>query len=93
MRVGATVVPVVRLVPAREVVMVVVGSGPVEAVPCRHDSSRRDGSLDSCCLRCGADGYWHFGHRHDRVHPGGKVLFVLGCSDAAEPERTREAVS
>lgn len=45
-----------------------------------HDSTRRDGSLDDHCLRCGAGGYWHEGHRHELVHPSGKVLFCLGCS-------------
>jgi hypothetical protein len=44
-----------------------------------HSSLRLDGTLDSCCLRCGADGYWHEGHRHDLVHPSGKVLIRVEC--------------
>lgn len=62
--------------------------------PCVHDSTRRDGLLDSCCLRCGTDGYWHYGHRHDRGHPSGKILIILECpdsneqSDTVQPERT-----
>lgn len=62
-------------------------SAPDTRPPCRHDSTRRDGdmALDDHCLRCGADGYWHYGHRHDRAHPSGKVLIVLGCPDV-EPE-------
>lgn len=55
------------------------GSAPVERKPCRHDSLRVDGTLDCNCLRCGADGYWHDGHRHDVDHPSGKVLMVLRC--------------
>ena len=47
--------------------------------PCVHDSSRTDGTLDCNCLRCGADGYWHDGHRHDVDHPSGKVLVRLEC--------------
>lgn len=40
---------------------------------------RRDGLLDAHCLRCGADGYWHRGHRHDQIHPSGKVLIDVSC--------------
>jgi hypothetical protein len=43
-----------------------------------HDSLRLDGTLDNCCLRCGADGYWHDGRRLDEPHPSGKLLFRLG---------------
>lgn len=53
---------------------------------CRHDSTRRDGALDTHCLKCGEDGYWHHGHSHFKVHPSGKVLVSLGCPDEAEPE-------
>ena len=63
--------------------MGVVKQGPAQRErggPCRHDSTRVDGTLDCHCLRCGADGYWHNGHRHDRDHPSGKVLFVLDCN-------------
>lgn len=49
--------------------------------PCRHDSTRGDGTLNDCCLLCGADGYWHDGHRHDESHPGGKMLFRVTCPD------------
>lgn len=49
---------------------------------CTHDSTRVDGTLDANCLRCGVGGYWHNGHRHDRVHPSGKVLFILDCENA-----------
>lgn len=52
---------------------------PQERKACHHDSTRVDGTLDCNCLRCGADGYWHNGHRHDTDHPSGKVLFVLDC--------------
>lgn len=46
--------------------------------PChRHDSTRRDGALDRCCLICGADGYWRNGRRLDEPHPSGKTLFRL----------------
>lgn len=62
----------------------VATSAPAPKPPCRHDSTRRDGTLDNCCLRCGADGYWHYGHRHDRPHPSGKTLFVVGCPDTSE---------
>jgi hypothetical protein len=44
---------------------------------CVHESVRLDGMLDDCCLRCGADGYWHDGQRLDVLHPSGKVLFRL----------------
>jgi hypothetical protein len=48
--------------------------------PCCHDSLRRqDGMFDNTCIKCGADGYWHIGHRHDVVHPSGKILFHLAC--------------
>ena len=47
------------------------------ASPCRHDSIRLDGLLDNVCMRCGADGYWHDGHRHDVTHASGKILFAL----------------
>ena len=54
--------------------------GPrAERKPCRHDSLRGDGTLDDHCLRCGIEGYWHDGHRHDRSHPSGKILFVREC--------------
>lgn len=45
-----------------------------------HDSLRVDGWLDTCCLRCGADGYWRDGDRIDpagratEIHPSGKTL-------------------
>lgn len=58
---------------------------PTPARECRHDSTRRDGTLDTHCLLCGANGYWHQGHRHDDGHPSGKVLFSLSCPDS-EPE-------
>jgi DNA-binding XRE family transcriptional regulator len=47
---------------------------------CQHDSTRVDGLLDDCCLKCGVSGYWHRGHRHDVGHPSGKVLIRLNCS-------------
>lgn len=31
---------------------------PVTKKPCVHDSRRLDGWLDTCCMKCGADGYW-----------------------------------
>jgi hypothetical protein len=46
---------------------------------CLHDSERVDGTFDSCCLKCGVEGYWHDGHRHDKVHPSGKILFIVDC--------------
>lgn len=49
---------------------------------CLHDSTRRDGTLDDHCLLCGADGYWHNGHRHDTEHPSGKVLLRIACAPA-----------
>jgi hypothetical protein len=61
----------------------VTGAKPPEREPCVHDSTRRDGTLDNCCLRCGAAGYWHFGHRHDRLHPSGKILLSLDCPDSS----------
>jgi hypothetical protein len=59
-------------------------SGPptTPSAPCWHDSTRRDGTLDCNCLKCGADGYWHDGHRHDEDHPSGKVLIRLSCLDS-----------
>jgi hypothetical protein len=55
-----------------------VSSGPAAAKkPCYHDSTRGDGTLDNCCLRCGAAGYWHQGNRLDETHPSGKILFRL----------------
>lgn len=60
--------------------MPVTGSASIEPrEPCRHDSSRVDGTLDAHCLLCGADGYWHDGHRHDQIHPSGKTLISLAC--------------
>lgn len=50
--------------------------------PCQHDSTRGDGTLDDCCLKCGTWGYWHQGHRHDKAHPSGKVLFRVACTEA-----------
>lgn len=44
---------------------------------CRHDSLRGDDTLDDHCLRCGADGYWFAGTRHDIPHPSGKITFTL----------------
>jgi hypothetical protein len=61
--------------------MLVSGGPAVERKPCRHDSTRRDGTLDNTCLLCGVAGYWHEGHRHDEVHPSGKVMLRLGCPD------------
>jgi hypothetical protein len=55
------------------------GSAAVVSEPCVHDSTRADGTLDSCCLRCGTDGYWHEGHAHHVVHPSGKLLVRLDC--------------
>lgn len=55
--------------------------GHGESVQCVHDSTRRDETLDNCCLKCGADGYWHNGHRHDVSHPSGKLLIHLWCSE------------
>jgi hypothetical protein len=49
-------------------------AAPTERKPCDHDSARLDGLLDNCCLRCGADGYWHDGQRIDVAHPSGKTL-------------------
>lgn len=49
--------------------------------PCAHDSTRVDGALDPNCLLCGWPGYWHQGHRHDSIHPSGKVLFTLTCPE------------
>jgi hypothetical protein len=55
-------------------------AAPAAARRCdEHDSTRGDGTLDDHCLRCGADGYWHDGHRHDRPHPSGKILLTLAC--------------
>ena len=48
---------------------------------CQHDSTRQDGTLDDHCLRCGIEGYWHYGHRHDKPHPSGKILIDLECPD------------
>jgi hypothetical protein len=60
-----------------------VGAGPpAERKPCHHDSTRRDGTLDCNCLRCGMDGYWHDGHNHEVSHPSGKVLIRLACPPA-----------
>lgn len=50
--------------------------------PCRHDSERADGWLDTHCLRCGKEGYWHDGfpvapsgpHMRALAHPSGKLL-------------------
>lgn len=48
--------------------------------PCRHDSTRGDGWLDTHCLRCGLDGRWLGGVRIKRfalkgkIHPSGKLL-------------------
>lgn len=49
--------------------------------PCFHDSTRIDGSLDDHCLKCGAEGHWHMGHRHDKKHPSDKKLFIVDCDD------------
>jgi|tagenome__1003787_1003787.scaffolds.fasta_scaffold20708201_3 hypothetical protein len=65
--------------------MTVIQSQETSAVlaPCHHDSTRIDGALDHNCLKCGLEGYWHDGHRHDRYHPSfTKVLFVLDCEQA-----------
>lgn len=50
---------------------------PATARSHAHDSTRRDGALDSCCLICGADGYWRNGQRLDATHPSGKLLIRL----------------
>lgn len=51
---------------------------PAERKACSHDSTRLDGLLDTCCLKCGADGYWQDGQRRVSgegvAHPGGKIL-------------------
>lgn len=53
-------------------------SGRVDG--CQHDSTRVDGWLDDCCLRCGASGYFKDGHYVDptgkqtKGHPSGKTL-------------------
>lgn len=60
---------------------------PMPARECRHDSTRRDGTLNDCCHRCGLDGYWHDGHRHDEGHPSGKILFRLACPEPAAESR------
>jgi hypothetical protein len=60
----------------------VSGSGPeAERLPCVHDSLRLDGWLDTCCMNCGADGYWFEGKPAEyaaetkaRIHPSGKIL-------------------
>src|SRR4051812_27301582 len=57
---------------------------------CEHGSMRLDGTLDDCCLRCGADGYWHEGRRLDVTHPSGKLLFRLPTSgESAYPKGVR----
>jgi hypothetical protein len=58
-------------------------NNPPPRKACRHDSSRRDGTLDTHCLLCGADGYWHYGHRHDTIHPSGKILIDLSCPNSS----------
>lgn len=65
------------------------GSPQPPTAPCRHDSTRHNGTLDDHCLRCGFGGYWHLGHRHDEGHPSGKVLFRLDCAGEAK-ETLRE---
>lgn len=54
---------------------------PPKRQACSHDSTRLDGLLDNCCLRCGADGYWRDGGSVDpaaaqerELHPSGKML-------------------
>lgn len=75
-------------------------TGPRRAsAPCEHDSSRVDGTLDAHCLRCGANGYWHRGHRHDESHPSGQALLRLECRglsrrrDRPMPDSLRDAVA
>lgn len=65
-----------------------VQAGPSTAKkPCYHDSTRGDGALDNCCLKCGASGYWHQGGRLDEAHPSGKILFRLPTEGASDAER------
>jgi len=57
-------------------------SGPAPSrAPHDHDSRRLDGWLDTCCMRCGASGYWRDGEEIDyyedwdqKIHPSGDVL-------------------
>lgn len=59
---------------------------------CQHDSTRVDGWLDDCCLRCGASGYFKDGHYVDPTgkqtmgHPSGKTLI---WPEPAQPEQPR----
>lgn len=56
---------------------------PKKIKPCVHESTRADGALDGMCLKCGARGFWHKGHRHDVEYHNGKLTFKLACP---EPE-------
>jgi hypothetical protein len=67
--------------PSMQPAPTISASQPLADGPCRHESTRADGTLDERCLRCGADGYWHRGHRHDKVHPSGKLLFRRYCPE------------
>jgi hypothetical protein len=64
---------------------------PVERKPCRHDSTRGDGWLDTHCLRCGAEGYWKAGYLavEAQHHPGGKLLLRPSVGPDAGRERHR----
>lgn len=65
---------------------------PVTKKPCVHDSRRLDGWLDTCCMKCGADGYWREGSNvlpvdlDAHIHPCGKILL----REKTPPKRSRE---
>jgi hypothetical protein len=62
-----------------------------ERPPCVHDSRRLDGWLDTCCMGCGAGGYWRRGEQitHPAVgfdakgHPSGKTLIREQAEEAS----------